>query len=271
MSASNVIYRPPTLNLGDFTFSDFVDVFLLGNARSLLTSSPAFGAFDGNDPVKTTMLLQVLRRFPIITAIPLTVTVVLAIATILKVLITVLSPLHDQGHHGHPGHHGNRGVYQGKGDRRYLLDNAWEEKYGARTRRSSDEYFELSEWFQRLIVFVCSTLDDLQFTYEEGEEGEDDEKIRLKRDTRQKGVTRMMTLGFLLEKLILALVEILPDFGTCLGAFIGCHVRYNFWQQTCMQFGPVISCTTLIGSTIRAVIDSVEEEHDLREEELLFF
>lgn len=85
---------PPPLLLPTFGFQDFLHIFVLGDTSRLLASSPRGAAsFVGEDPVKTTMLLQAIRRLPLLTTIPLAVTTVLFTFIVIKVLLPLLSPL----------------------------------------------------------------------------------------------------------------------------------------------------------------------------------
>ena len=84
----------PPLFLPSFGFKDFLHIFVLGDTSRLLASSPKGAAsFVGEDPVKTTMLLQAIRRLPLLTTIPLAVTTVLFTVAVIKVLLPLLAPM----------------------------------------------------------------------------------------------------------------------------------------------------------------------------------
>jgi len=89
--------------LDGFGFLQFLQIFLLGDTRVLLSIVPRvsvglFGQDDDilsdtrtsksflGDPVKNTMLLQSIRRFPVITAVPLIVTVILLVVDLASLL-----------------------------------------------------------------------------------------------------------------------------------------------------------------------------------------
>ena len=89
--------------LDGFGFLQFLQIFLLGDTQLLLSVIPRapvglLGLEDDiindarasrsylGDPVKNTMLLQAVRRFPIITAIPLIVTVILLVVDIISLV-----------------------------------------------------------------------------------------------------------------------------------------------------------------------------------------
>lgn len=89
--------------LDGFGFLQFIQIFLLGDTRVLLSIVPRvsvglFGQDDDivsntrtsksflGDPVKNTMLLQSIRRFPVITAVPLIVTVILLVVDVASLL-----------------------------------------------------------------------------------------------------------------------------------------------------------------------------------------
>jgi len=89
--------------LDGFGFLQFVQIFLLGDTRVLLSTVPRVSVDllgqDGDiisdtrnsrvflgDPVKNTMLLQSIRRFPIITSVPIIVTLVLLVVDVIKLI-----------------------------------------------------------------------------------------------------------------------------------------------------------------------------------------
>merc|ERR1712029_1050423 len=96
LSMAELVLSPAPIILPHYGFVDFLQLFLLGDTSRLLAGSPRGEAsFVGEDTVKTTMLLQAIRRMPILTAIPLSITIVLCVATIAKVVLPLI-PTHSK-------------------------------------------------------------------------------------------------------------------------------------------------------------------------------
>jgi len=228
---AELVLTPAPIILPYYGFSDFLQLFLLGDTSRLLAASPRGEAsFVGEDTVKTTMLLQAIRRLPILTAIPLSLTIVLFVATFAKAFVPLVSHLLPHSKPPHP-------------------------KKEERIRREIVELDEES-WLLQLTDHVDTVLENLQQevpVYEEG--GEDGEPLK---SEQSAGVQDLVELGDTLNRLLDASVNAMPAFGSCVGAMIGCAVRLNFIGTACLPFAPTGACAGLLGTTIKRVLTSFE-------------
>jgi len=246
-----------------FSFKDFFKVFLLGDLRHMLDIS-TFGygrtVADGldpglledpdlrekylGDPIKTAMLIQILRRFPYLTAIPAIFALSLFIASFAKFTIPFIrrfSNIMDkflppaparrkrdtvamEGIRHIPEHLKELGrtLSEGMLAVEYLALKSIEEKDGLRSP---------------VITKRSSTLFD---SY-------DKRKARL-------AISGVSDVGKIIRSWLQAWVDMLPRVSMCSGQLIGCHVRYAFWATPCKPFGPVINCVSVFGKAIGVVL-----------------
>ena len=222
---AELVLSPPPISLPHYGFVDFLQIFLLGDTSRLLAGSPRGEAsFVGEDTVKTTMLLQAIRHMPILTTIPLSITIVLCVATLAKAVVPLLSLSKE------------------------------------RKRREAVEFEEEKEnggesWVLQLAHRVDKILEDLQMQ----EMPEDDEKEKPLKLGRSNGIQGLVELGGTLTRLLEAFVDMMPAVGGCVGAMVGCVVRLNFVGTVCLPFAPLAACARLVGNTVQGVLGSLEE------------
>ena len=223
---AELVLSPPPISLPHYGFVDFLQIFLLGDTSRLLAGSPRGEAsFVGEDTVKTTMLLQAIRHMPILTAIPLSITIVLCVATLAKAVVPLI-----------PRQSKER-------KRREAVEFEEEEENGGES------------WVLQLAHRVDTILEDLQMQ----EMPEDDEKEKPLKSGRSNDMQGLVELGGTLTRLLEAFVDMMPAVGGCVGAMVGCVVRLNFVGTVCLPFAPLAACARLVGNTVQGVLGSLEE------------
>ena len=212
---------PHHFDVSSFDFADFLQVFFLGDPTSILANSPR--GVPGVEPaVKNTMMLAVARRMPVLAAIPVTTTVVLFVATILNMLIRLLAPLQD-------------------GTQHVIFD------HGSGFRRMKRSSADSQPGFSLLLDYLDGALEHfLSSTREEG--------------SHHQGVAKMGAVAEVMKDWVDVVVAVMPGIGSCFGTLVGCHVRFHFLDQLCFPSGVVKNCATLLGATIRKVLNTVKKK-----------
>lgn len=218
---------PHHFDVSSFDFSSFLQVFFLGDPTPLLANSPR--GVPGVEPaLKNTMMLAVARRLPVLAAIPVTTTVVLFVATVLNMLLRLLAPLHE-------------------GTQHVIFDHNSGFK---RMKRSSADS---QPGFSMLLGYLDGALEHfLSSTNEEEEEG--------RMGSHHQGVAKMGAVAEVMKDWVDVVVAVMPGIGSCFGTLVGCHVRFHFLGQLCFPSGVVKNCATLLGATIRKVLNTVKKK-----------
>ena len=222
------VLSPAPIALPEYGFVDFLQIFLLGDTSRLLAGSPrgAVG-FVGEDKVKTTMMLQAIRHMPVLTAIPLSITIVLCVATLAKAVVPLLSHLKER-----------------KRREAVEFEGGEDENHG-------------ESWVWQLAHRVDKILEDLQM--QEMPEDEEKEEEKPLKSGRSNGMEGLVELGGTLSRLLETFVDMMPAIGGCVGSMVGCFVPYSFVGVVCLPFAPLGSCARLLGNTIQGVLGSLEE------------
>ena len=165
---------------------------------------------------------------PILTAIPLSITIVLCVATIAKVVLPLI-PVHSKE----------------KRKTREAVEFEEDQENGGKS------------WVLQLAHHVDKILEDLQL--QEIPEHEKKEEEKPLKSGRTNGIQGLVELGGILTKLLEAIVDMMPAVGGCVGSMIGCVVRLNFIGTACLPFAPLGACARLVGNTIQGVLSSLEE------------
>ena len=163
---------------------------------------------------------------PILTAIPLSLTIVIFVATLAKIVAPlIILPL----------------LQRHQLSKREAVEFEDEENGG-------------ESWVLQLADHVDKILEDLQV--QEMPENKEEKPLK---SGRSDGIQSLLELGGTLTSLLEALVDIMPAVGGCVGAMIGCTVRLNFIGTACLPFAPLGSCAGLLGGTIKRVLGFLEE------------
>lgn len=251
-----------------FSFKDFFQVFLLGDLRHILALSPfgyARSVADDldpaltltderrlkylGDPIKTAMLVQILRAFPYIVSIPAIFSLSLFIAAFSKFLIpfirrfsTLIGQLVDNG--------GNRNSRK---------------KRDAHVTRGGIEL--IPGHLKKMAVKLNSALDGVQFLALQHAQNDSTFnalhlKVLQKRSSRfagynerkaRMGISEVSEVGLVVRSWIRTWITISPSIADCVGTLIGCYVRLAYWASACKPFATVTSCVSILGRSLGIV------------------
>ena len=175
------------------------------------------------------MLFQAIRRMPIITAIPISITIVLFVATLAKAVLPLLV-VASQNH--------------SKRKTREAVD--FEEHVG-------------KTWVDQLAHHVDNMLEELQVQAMPEHDEKEEKYEEAHKSGRSNAIQGLVELGSVLNKLLDGFVDIMPAVGGCVGSMIGCVVRLNFVGTACLPFAPLGSCAGLVGKTIKNVLGSLKD------------
>jgi hypothetical protein len=280
LSDLSLLSKDNTAIMDNFGFLQFVQVFFLGDYRLLMSFCPKaavglFGLDDEilpdsrdehvylGDPVKNTMVMQVMRRLPILTTIPVVLSIVLFLVDVIMLInpmshrimsATPLAPSIAPFIAGEEAPAATAGQHK---RRKRSIDGAAEHGKNSGRRLSHS------------LASVRQTLSLALGTQGWGEEGElptggdqgeqdrgEEEYVGAESERVGKGelpeynVPAYTKIEVLVRETIGSFADVLPQMGACLGAMIGCHVRLAFWGNVCSPFGTVITCSGLVGRSI---------------------
>jgi len=296
----SLFMRDQSRILDNFGFLEFIQIFVLGDTHLLMSTSPraTVGLFgqDGDiipddsrsgnmflgDPIKNTMMLQSIRRLPILTAVPVVLTVVLVVIDVFMLLnpmthriiaTTPLAPLVAPFIGTGSAIEASRkkrsldGVGQGKGRRRFSHSVAsltetvlWalEKKGWLEATDPAGLYSEEDRPVGSVPGYQLGGEDEPGWSTQ-GEQLRGNESDPTDQDRRgsawKEGLPEYPVpfdtkLEVLVRETVGSFADILPQMGACLGNLIGCHVRLVFWGNTCKPYGMVVTCAGLVGRSI---------------------
>ena len=253
MAESTFIFSSETVGLPELSFSDFLHIFLLGDTVRLLSMTPrGLSNLAGQDPLKSTLLLQSLRRLPLLTAIPLTVTIMLLVVTIIKVWAPLLQPLLQDPHQEEELHQDTMGdIYQ------HLVDKLKHQQPKELLRQL------LQVDYEDVSINGFKAKDNI--SKKVGGAKDEGEGVFVKRRGKRNAesgsnqkVGKDVASGK--KDALDSLLSLLPSVGGCVGALVGCHARLTFLDTTCLPFSILGSCTKLLGVSLKGVLGKLGEE-----------
>jgi len=247
--------------MDNFGFVQFFQIFFLGVFRLLLSFCPGttFGLLSNDDsilpdtreeraflgdPLKNTMLMTVMRRLPILTTIPVILSIVLFVIDMIMLInpmthnrskgVTSLAPMPHSEHPKTPLPQEQEDI----GERREV-----------RTAREEGT----SCWVQCRFGFqgkdeAGAPLEQWSDGLEHYEEDEDEDMRAGKETLQEYNVAPYTKIEVLVRETIGSFADILPQLGACLGTIIGGHIR--FWGSPNFPFGTMVTCAGLVGRSI---------------------
>lgn len=250
-------------------FLEFFQIFYLGNTRLMMSTSPRGSAgrqfaLDEDiisdiknrdeilgDALKNTMVLQTLRRVPLITSVPLIVTLVLIVVDVFKLMM----PMKETIIEATP-----------------LAPIIAPFTVNSRKRRSTD-VAENTKSRNRLTNTLASLSRTVYWALENkgwldsaksasDENDEPDQIVRNSDQDRQGfvlegGVAKQSHSSKMavLKDSLSGFTDILIELGSCVGNLVGCQVRKVFWSSPCQEpDGLVNTCSGLLGTGISNLV-----------------
>jgi len=244
----------PQNGLTDFSFSDFLHIFILGDYELLLDMVSADiddaenynnNAIYHQDPVKNLMLSHTLRRFPFVATIPVIFSVTLfaiAISKLLTPFVKRMVASLDMGQlaHLYPPVGGNN----------------------TRRRRDVEEIMDvdknLEEAVNILAEKVYKAIHELTEIFSDGQNLGALESLNGMDGKLARFVWKTRKLWNKFKEFSSKWKDSLPGIGKCVGWVIGCNVRFIWWQSLCKPFG-LVNCLGVFGDSLKKFLLSLGE------------
>lgn len=251
-----VLYKTVPSTDVQFSFFDFIRVFVFGDVAHLLNFSPVGRGRDlssdldsdlnefkdkekfTGDSVKIAMLVQSLRRFPYVVSLPAIISLAVIIASFVKLSIPFI--------------------------RRISVIAPFLASPTTRFKREAIENVtSVPERLEQMGTILYQALEGVEyFAWQDQQQGYSIPSKRstkfLNYDERRSRIfiSEVNDVGDMLIDWLKAFVDTLPSIGKCAGQAVGCHIRKMYWGSFCSGFSLLASCINLAGNAVETVAES---------------
>jgi len=261
LSSSNnlpVFTEDRSNNFDGFGFMEFLKVFFLGDYRLIMSYMPSYNSFldfpdeeretrtSVGDPIKNAMRIQTMRGMPILTAIPLVLTGCLLVMDIFLLIMPISHRILAQ-------------TFLGPYIEPYVANIDQEGgEIGSRHRRSTSSKEGKSKSGDRILASIESVTSAFhKYSVKNGwlksnleENGTLNEKRKGMNELPEYNVPAYVKFESIAFETIHSFSDILPQIGSCIGSVIGIFMRLGFWDSYGSPFGPIITCSSVVGRSI---------------------